>query len=60
MSESKSNVSKSPGRPTEVNGPTRKHYVTLDEATVKALKKIGEGNLSFGIREAARRLAKKS
>lgn len=44
------------GRPKEVDAALVRRYVTLDDDTVKVLKKIGEGNLSLGIREAARRL----
>lgn len=36
---------------------TAKHTVTLDIATVALMKELGNGNLSRGIREAARRLA---
>jgi hypothetical protein len=36
---------------------TVKHTVTLDVATVARMKELGAGNLSRGIREAARRLA---
>jgi hypothetical protein len=36
---------------------TKKHTVTLDAATVVRMKELGDGNLSRGIREAARRLA---
>lgn len=43
------------GRPMEVDKVSRR-YVTLDDATVKVLKGLGEGNLSLGIREAARRI----
>ncbi len=58
MSESKKE--KNLGRPTEVDTPLSKRYLTLDEATIKFFKKIGGGNVSFGAREAARRLSKKS
>jgi hypothetical protein len=36
---------------------TERHTVTLDVATVARMKELGAGNLSRGIREAARRLA---
>lgn len=35
---------------------TAKHTVTLDLATVARMRQLGAGNLSRGIREAARRL----
>lgn len=36
---------------------TERHTVTLDAGTVERMKSLGCGNLSRGIREAARRLA---
>ena len=36
---------------------TERHTVTLDAATVAKMRGIGAGNLSRGIREAARRLS---
>jgi hypothetical protein len=39
---------------------TAKHTVTLDVVTVDRLKELGAGNLSRGIRQAARRLADKA
>lgn len=38
---------------------TKKHTVTLDAFTVAFLELLGNGNLSRGIREAARKLAPK-
>lgn len=44
------------GRKTEkaVEGPVKKHTVTLDEMTVRMLKVVGAGEVSRGIRVAAR------
>mgnify|MGYP001435590608 CR=1 FL=1 len=43
--------------PDAAGQKTAKHTVTLDVATVSKMKELGAGNLSRGIREAARRLA---
>ena len=43
--------------PDAAGQKTAKHTVTLDLATVARMKELGAGNLSRGIREAARRLA---
>jgi len=40
------------GRPAEV--PCRKMCVYLDEQTIERLRRLGAGNLSAGIRAAAR------
>lgn len=45
---------KGAGRPTEVKDGVRPFRVTLDEKTAKALRFIGEGNMSAGIRQAAK------
>jgi hypothetical protein len=45
------------GRPTEADTPTSRINVTLDEKTAEILRGIGGGNLSAGIREAARRIS---
>lgn len=42
------------GRPTECDEVMTRIQVTLDSATTKTLKELGIGNLSLGIREAAR------
>ena len=44
------------GRKTEpdVDGPVRKHTVTLDEMTERKLKVLGDGNMSRGIRRSAK------
>lgn len=42
--------------PDAAGQKTTKHTVTLDAATVSRMKELGAGNLSRGIREAARRL----
>ena len=34
----------------------KRHNVMLDEASLSIMLKIGDGNLSVGVREAARRL----
>jgi hypothetical protein len=45
------------GRPTTAGtGATSPRQVTLDDGTVSTLRALGDGNLSAGIREAARRL----
>lgn len=54
--KTKKEETRGPGRPTEVEGRVVKKYVTLDPATIKTLEKLGRGNLSAGIREAARQL----
>ena len=49
---------KGAGLATDTGGAsTERHTVTLDAATVAKMREIGAGNLSRGIREAARRLA---
>lgn len=49
---------KGAGIATDTGGAkTERHTVTLDAATVARMKALGTGNLSRGIREAARRLA---
>ena len=49
---------KGAGLATDTGGArTERHTVTLDAATVAKMRGIGAGNLSRGIREAARRLA---
>lgn len=45
------------GRPVEVEG-ARRVNVTLDAATIGAAKRIGDGNLSAGIRKAVRQACK--
>lgn len=48
---------KGAGLATDAGGAkTERHTVTLDSVTVERMKAIGSGNLSRGIREAARRL----
>lgn len=43
------------GRKTEMNGqPTKRVQVSLDERTTVLLKVLGDGNVSKGIRLAAR------
>lgn len=43
------------GKKTELGGqPTRRVQVTLDERTLEFLNVLGEGNVSKGIRLAAR------
>mgnify|MGYP006921362525 CR=1 FL=1 len=41
------------GRPPSLN-PMQQYRVSLDTATVAALRTLGEGNLSLGIRRAAK------
>lgn len=49
---------KGAGLATDTGGAkTERHTVTLDAVTVERMKELGAGNLSRGIREAARRLA---
>ena len=43
--------------PDTCGAKTDRHTVTLDAVTVERMKALGAGNLSRGIREAARRLA---
>ena len=43
------------GRPTEATGPTRRVNVTLDDATLEILRRVGSGNVSEGIRLLAAR-----
>jgi len=44
------------GRPKQDDaGKTDRYNVTLDKATVKKAKRIGNGNLSLGLRVAVRR-----
>lgn len=43
-------------KPRDTNLPLTRHQVLLDSNSKIALLKIGDGNLSLGIREAARRL----
>lgn len=45
--------------PDAAGQKTAKHTVTLDAFTVAFLELLGNGNLSRGIREAARKLAPK-
>ena len=45
-----------PGRPTETNRPTRKIYLTLDDATIEKARATGGDNVSAGVREAVRRV----
>lgn len=55
--KAKGGARKGAGFATDVAGQkTVKHTVTLDETTVARMKELGAGNLSRGIREAARRL----
>lgn len=56
--KAKGGARKGAGLAADVAGQkTEKHTVTLDDATVVSMKELGAGNLSRGIREAARRLA---
>lgn len=48
-------TAKKMGRPTEIDGPTKKYSVTLDNATTEKAKRLGRGNLSAGLRDAVRR-----
>lgn len=58
MSTQKGGARKGAGLAFDTAGQkTAKHTVTLDAPTVARMKEIGAGNLSRGIREAARRLA---
>ena len=43
---------KGAGKPALYNEPMERYNVTLDKQTVMALKKLGNGNLSDGIRKA--------
>lgn len=46
---------KGAGRPTEDEAECTKRYnVSLDRETVKRAKKLGDGNLSLGIRKAVK------
>lgn len=46
---------KGSGRHTEDGtGDTKRHNVSLDRETIKRAKKIGDGNLSRGIRKAVK------
>lgn len=55
--KAKGGARKGAGLAPDVAGlKTAKHTVTLDAVTVERMKAIGSGNLSRGIREAARRL----
>jgi hypothetical protein len=42
------------GRPTELGEPMSRVQVTLDNRTVETFRRFGQGNVSAGIREAAR------
>ena len=56
--KAKGGARKGAGLAPDVAGQkTAKHTVTLDAATVARMKELGAGNLSRGIREAARQLA---
>jgi len=58
MCKPKGGIRKGAGLASDTAGQkTAKHTVTLDVATVVRMKELGAGNLSRGIREAARRLA---
>lgn len=46
------------GRPTELGEPMSRVQVTLDGRTVETLRRFGQGNVSAGIREAARMIEK--
>lgn len=41
------------GRKTEVNEPLVRLSVTVSRMTVRQLRVVGSGNLSFGVRKAA-------
>lgn len=43
---------KTVGRPTEIDRPTRRVYLTLDDETIEKAKRIGNGNVSAGVRMA--------
>ena len=46
---------KGSGRPTEDKaGKTKRYNVSLDRETVRKAEKIGDGNLSLGIRKAVK------
>lgn len=44
------------GRPTIADAPMQRKNVTLDDASVTALRALGAGDLSLGIRRAAAKL----
>lgn len=44
------------GRPKEIDEVLSRYTVTLDDRTVEALRKLGMGNVSLGVREAIRKL----
>lgn len=44
-----------PGRPALQKGLAKRVLVTLDDETINKAKRIGEKNLSAGVREAVRR-----
>lgn len=53
----KGGLRKGAGLASDTGGAkTERHTVTLDAGTVARMKEFGSGNLSRGIREAARRL----
>jgi len=44
-----------PGRKTELVGePMRRTEISVDEMTLRLLRVLGDGNVSKGVREAAR------
>lgn len=49
------------GRKTEDNASAvKRRQVTLDQSTIDTLTALGRGNLSLGIREAARRAGRQT
>ena len=57
INPSKGGPRKGAGLAADTGGAkTARHTVTLDKTTVARMKELGAGNLSRGIREAARRL----
>lgn len=50
-------MAKRPSDALLVDGPVKRHLVTLDRASVLLLKRLGGGSLSLGIRNAARTIA---
>ncbi|MDI3258453.1 MAG: hypothetical protein QJR02_02020 [Sinobacteraceae bacterium] len=45
-----------PGRPKMLKGGFQRYNVSLDAASVRFLRRLGDENLSAGIREAVKRL----
>ena len=48
---------KPPGRKAEVTG-TKRHNLSLDDATMKKAGEIGHGNVSYGLRIAVKKYLK--